>query len=142
VAGVVRTRVPGSILYLDSSALVKLVLTEAETIPLLRLLLAWPYRIASQIGFVEVHRAIRRASEDRMVLRCLEEVLTTIHFMDVHMEIFAEASLLQPRTLRSLDAIHLASALSLRPELGAFVTYDRTLAGAARKLDLNVLTPT
>ena len=132
----------GDILYLDSSALVKLILIEAESIPLLRLLLAWPYRITSQIGFVEVHRAIRRASEDEKVLRCLEEVLATIHFMDVHMNILAEASLLQPKALRSLDAIHLASAVTLKPELGAFVTYDRNLADAARDLDIRVLSPT
>jgi predicted nucleic acid-binding protein len=132
---------PASVLYLDSSALVKLILPEAETVPLLRLLLSWPYRIASQVAFVEVHRAVRRVSEDDVVLRRAEEVLNTIHFMDIHSGVLCEASFLQPRTLRSLDAIHLASALNLRPELGAMVTYDGGMAEAAKRLHLKVLAP-
>jgi predicted nucleic acid-binding protein len=132
---------PASILYLDSSALVKLILPEAETIPLLRLLLSWPYRIASEIAFVEVHRAVRRTSADDVTLRRAEEVLTTIHFMEIHSGVLCEASLLQPRTLRSLDAIHLASALNLRPGLGAMVTYDGGMTEAARRLHLKVLAP-
>ncbi|MEA2600307.1 MAG: uncharacterized protein QOF89_1299 [Acidobacteriota bacterium] len=132
---------PASVLYLDSSALVKLILPEAETVPLLRMLLSWPYRIASQVAFVEVHRAVRRASEDDVVLQRAEEVLNTIHFMDVHSGVLCEASHLQPRTLRSLDAIHLASALNLRPELGAMVTYDGGMTEAAKRLHLKVLAP-
>lgn len=132
---------PASILYLDSSALVKLILPEAETVPLLRLLLSWPYRIASEVAFVEVHRAVRRSSEDDAVLLRAEEVLTTIHFMEIHRGVLCEASLLQPWTLRSLDAIHLASALNLRPELGAMVTYDGGMTAAAKRLHIKVLAP-
>jgi len=132
---------PASILYLDSSALVKLILPEAETIPLLRLLLAWPYRIASQIAFVEVHRAVRRATTDETIFRRAEEVLSTIHFMDIHQDILADAALLDPKTVRSLDAIHVASAASLRPELGGMVTYDNGMATAAKRLKLPVLAP-
>ncbi len=131
----------GSILYLDSSALVKLIVPEAETIPLLRLMLAWPYRLASQLGFVEVHRAVRRVSRDYELQKRAEDVLSTIHFMDVHMEILGEATLLEPLHLRSLDAIHVASALSLGREIGGFVTYDRTMTEAARRMKLNVLAP-
>jgi len=132
---------PASILYLDSSALVKLILPEAETIPLLRLLLAWPYRIASQIAFVEVHRAVRRATTDETIHRRAEEVLSTIHFMDIHQDILADAALLDPKTVRSLDAIHVASAASLRPELGGMVTYDNGMAAAAKRMKLPVLAP-
>ena len=131
----------GSILYLDSSALVKLIVPEAETIPLLRLMLAWPYRLASQLGFVEVHRAVRRVSRDYELQKRAEDVLSTIHFMDVHMEILGEATLLEPLHLKSLDAIHVASALSLRHEIGGFVTYDRNMTDAARRMKLNVLAP-
>jgi predicted nucleic acid-binding protein len=66
----------GSILYLDSSALVKLIVPEAETIPLLRLMLAWPYRLAAVIlgnevgGFVTYDRNMRDAAH-RMKLNVL-----------------------------------------------------------------------
>ena len=132
---------PASILYLDSSALVKLILPEAETIPLFRLLLAWPYRIASQIAFVEVHRAVRRATVDETIFRRADDVLSTIHFMDIHQSILADAALLDPKPLRSLDAIHIASAASLVPELGGMVTYDNGMAAAAKRLKLPVLSP-
>lgn len=132
---------PADILYLDSSALVKLILPEEETLALFRLLLSWPYRLASQIGFVEVNRAVRRASMDHVVLRRAEEVLSTIHFMELRMDALGEAVCLEPLHLRSLDAIHVASALTLKPEIGAFVTYDRTMADAARRLGLKVLSP-
>lgn len=131
----------GSILYLDSSALVKLILPEEETLALFRLLLAWPYRLASQIGFVEVYRAVRRTSMDRAVLKRAEEVMATIHFLELRMDALGEAVCLEPLHLRSLDAIHVASAVTLKPEIGAFVTYDRLMADAARRLDLNVLSP-
>lgn len=131
----------GSILYLDSSALVKLIVPEAETVPLLRFMLSWPYRLASQVGFVEVHRAVRRVSRDYELQRRAEEVLSTIHFMDIYMDILGEASLLEPLHLRSMDAIHIASALSLGREVGGFVTYDRNMTDAARRVKLNVLAP-
>jgi uncharacterized protein len=51
------------------------------------------------------------------------------------------AGSLDPERLRSLDALHLATALSVRNELGAFVTYDHRLAEAARGHELNVLSP-
>ncbi|HEX6898387.1 MAG TPA: type II toxin-antitoxin system VapC family toxin [Thermoanaerobaculia bacterium] len=132
---------PADILYIDSSALVKLVLPEKETVALFRLLLSWPYRLVNHIGFVEVHRAVRRASADREVLRRVEEVLSSIHFMETHMGILGDATLLEPFHLRSLDAIHLATAYGLRHELGAFVN-DRRMADGARSLNLKVLSPT
>src|SRR5579884_2432397 len=48
---------------------------------------------------------------------------------------------LEPRTLRSLDAMHLAAALAIGPELGAFLTYDERLAEAARGVGLTVHAP-
>ena len=131
----------GSILYLDSSALVKLIVPEAETIPLFRLLLAWPYRLASEVGFVEVHRAVRRVSREYELQKRAEDVLSTIHFMDVHMGILVEASLLEPLHLKSLDAIHIATAVTLGSEVGGFVTYDRNMRYAALQMKLNVLAP-
>jgi uncharacterized protein len=56
-------------------------------------------------------------------------------------EILLRAGTLDPVALRSLDAIHLASALALGPHVQAFVTYDRTLGRAARAAGMKVLTP-
>jgi uncharacterized protein len=131
----------GDLLYLDSSALVKLIVPEAESLPLLRLLLAWPRRITSHIAFVEVHRAIRRLPQGDDLSRRAEEVLSTISFMDLHFGILGEACFLEPDHLRSLDALHLASALFLGKHLGGFVTYDRNQATAAARRSLKILAP-
>lgn len=55
--------------------------------------------------------------------------------------VLAEAASLEPPALRSLDAIHLATALSVRDEIGAFFTYDQRLAGAAVESGLAVVQP-
>lgn len=131
----------GDVLYLDSSALVKLILPEEETIPLFRLLLAWPYRVTNMIGFVEVQRAVRKAFPDDSLGRRSEEVLSYITFLELRLEVLAEACYVEPLHLRSADAIHLATAVRIGPELGGFVTYDRLLRDAARQRNLNVLSP-
>lgn len=136
-----KSRLYGDLLYLDSSALVKLILPEAESLSLLRLLLAWPRRISSHIAFVEVHRAIRRSSLEDDISRRAEEVLSSINFMDLHFGILGEACFLEPEHLRSMDALHLASAVFLGKHLGGFVTYDRILASAAARRNLKVLAP-
>jgi len=51
------------------------------------------------------------------------------------------ATALRPTGLRSVDALHLATALSIRDEIGAFVTYDERLAVAATEHGLSVATP-
>ena len=54
----------------------------------------------------------------------------------------ARAAVLEPVTLRPLDALHLATALEVREELTAFVTYDERLAVGAEAVGLTVLAPT
>lgn len=56
-------------------------------------------------------------------------------------EVLTEAASIDPATLRSLDAVHLATALSIREEIGVFVTYDQRLAGAAAEQGLVVVQP-
>lgn len=131
----------GELLYLDSSALVKLVLPEAESAALLESLAAWPVRLSSELARVEVMRAVRRTAHDPAVEQRAEEVLAGLHLMKIDSEIVGRAARLEPRTLRSLDAIHLASALSLGEDLGAIVIYDNGLATAAADRGLTVLTP-
>jgi uncharacterized protein len=129
------------LLYLDSSALVKLVLPEAETPALLASLVDWPNRVSSEIALVEVRRAARRASAAEAVRRRAEEVLAGLHLLRLDLAILDQAARLEPESLRSLDAIHLASALALGADLGGFVAYDRPLAAAAKGAGLTVLAP-
>lgn len=128
-------------LYLDSSALVKLVLPEPETDALLRFLVDWEDRVSSALATVEVSRAARRASRDDAVRRRARRVVDGIHLVTVDDDVLRIASTLEPTTLRSLDAIHLASALVLQPDLGALVAYDERLALAASQQGLTVLAP-
>jgi uncharacterized protein len=68
-------------------------------------------------------------------------VVAQISVIELNETIRARAAQLEPGTLRSLDALHLASALEIGDELGAVVTYDARMAGAAESLGLAVLAP-
>lgn len=131
----------GELLYLDSSALVKLVLLEAESVVLLESLAAWPERVSSELARVEVMRAARRASEGPIAERRAEEILAGLHLLKIDSDILGRASRLGPPALRSLDAIHLASALSLGDDLGAMAVYDTGLAAAAVASGMEILAP-
>ncbi|HVT17373.1 MAG TPA: type II toxin-antitoxin system VapC family toxin [Thermoanaerobaculia bacterium] len=131
----------GKLLYLDSSALVKLVLREAESDALLRSLGAWPACVTSELAYVEVVRAARRAAADPAVERRAEEVLAAVHLLKIDGELLSQAGRLEPRTVRALDALHLASALSLGDDLGAMAIYDAALAAAAAACGIAVLAP-
>ena len=136
-----RRPLPPKRLYLDSSALVKLVVPEPETNALRRLLRLWPRRSTSALAAVEVPRAARRHSNDAPVARRAEAVLAQVGRIAISREILAQAAELEPASIRSLDAIHLASALTLGRDLGALVTYDADLEKAARALRIDVLSP-
>jgi predicted nucleic acid-binding protein len=129
------------LLYLDSSALVKLVVREAETAALIAFAGGWPERVSSQLARVEVLRALRRAAASPSSRRRAEDILSRIALIRIDDAVIAAASDLDPADLRSLDAIHLATALSLGPELGAFVTYDRRLLEAADRARISAVAP-
>jgi uncharacterized protein len=133
--------VAGELLYLDSSALVKLVLPEAESAALIAHLRSWSAHVTSELATVEVMRAARRASMDPAVEQRAEEVLAGVHLLKVDTDLLEWAARLEPRTLRSLDAVHLASALSLGDDLGAIAVYDGPLAAAATASGLRILAP-
>jgi predicted nucleic acid-binding protein len=130
------------LLYLDSSALVKLVLPEPETGVLLELIADWPERISSWLARVEVLRAVQRAGEDGDVHRRAEEVVSRVGLLRIDAKILNAAARLEPSELRTLDAIHLATALSVGGHLGGVVTYDSRLAQAAECHGVSVLAPT
>jgi uncharacterized protein len=125
-------------LYLDSSAIVKLVSREPETDRLVQLIVDDPATISSELSFVEVVRAVRRVRGD--VLRA-EAVIGGIALVPVDAGIVRSAAELAPATLRSLDAIHVATVLSLSGDVSRLVTYDKRLAEAARSMKVDVSSP-
>lgn len=94
----------------------------------------------SRVAAIEITRAIRRygLSLDLQIAA----LLVNVAYVEMTPEIVRSASWLMSAELRTLDAIHLASALGLGGELDSFVTYDSRLAGAARSHGLPVASPT
>lgn len=130
-----------SLVYLDSSALVKLVVAEPESSVLADFLRGWSERVSSAVALTEVPRALRRAGFGASERRRSREVMARIALVDVDRRILVAAAALDPPALRTLDAIHLATALAVREDLAAIVTYDRRLAAAAERAHLEVSAP-
>lgn len=126
--------------YLDASAIVKLVVAEPETAALERDAADRTALLSSRLSATEVVRAARRQPH-RRVLQQAEEVLESFVFLEVTPAILQRAAVLDPADLRTLDAIHLATALSLGLADLDFLTYDDRLARAARAQGLSVLEP-
>ena len=127
--------------YVDTSALVKLVIAEAET----EALRSWigkerPTLVSCDLARAELMRAVRRAAPDRAVQARL--VLDAITLVAVATATFEAAGRLDPATLRTLDTIHIAAALELGDDLTGMVTYDDRLADAARANGIVVVAPT
>ena len=130
---------PASYPYVDASALVKLVIPEEDSAALRDELGRWPRLKSSALVRTEVVRAAAIVSDAARDVAL--ELVESIDLIAVDEEILDEAARLEPRSLRSLDAIHLASALSLGRGLGVVVTYDRRLEDGARRSGLRVLAP-
>lgn len=119
----------------------KLVAFEPETPALLAHLAGRPQAVSSALARVETLRAIRRAGAARSDRRRAEDVLGRIALIRMDQEILDRATEIEPRDLRTLDAIHLATALSVRSDLAGLVSYDARLAAAAERLGLDVAAP-
>ena len=126
--------------YLDASALVKLIIREAETAALRRYLAHGPPLYSSRIAAVEVRRAVARQGR-RHADEQVEQLLATLRFVELDDELASAAGAAAPPTLRTTDAIHLASALAIADGLKAVVVYDARLAQAVRNAGLSVATP-
>ena len=129
-----------SLLYLDSSALVKLVVAEPETPALLGFLARWPHRVSSALARVEVARAVKRAGARPAARRRATRVLARVALVRIDDPVIAAAARVTPPELRTLDAIHLATARSL-DDLAGIVTYDARLGRAASRARLKVWSP-
>lgn len=133
------------LLYADTSALVKLAVTEAETAAVREELAHWSGVVTSVLTEIELARAVARARErDAMALD--EFAVWTITASLVEIELSATirraAAGLQPSAVRSLDAIHIATALSLGEDLGGVLTYDRRTPDALADRGVAVVAPT
>ena len=126
--------------YLDTSALVKLVVAEAQTAAL-RGWLSGADRVpvTCDLSRTELMRTVKRVAPDRLVQA--RHVLDAVTLLEVTTSMFDAAGRLDPVSLRTLDAIHLAAALSLGDDLEGLVTYDDRQAEAARANAVPVSSP-
>ena len=128
-------------IYLDSAAVVKLVHAEAESQALrdwlgYRSSLGWA---SSVLVEVETVRALARHAPH--AINRLPSVLNLMALVEISPEVRALAQTVTPSSVRTLDAIHLATALRMSDQLTSFVTYDRRLADAAIAAGLTVDSP-
>jgi len=126
--------------YIDSSALVKMIVAEQHSPDLV----AWvqtmnPAFVASDLLKIEALRSARRI--DPSVVKATRDALRSVHFITLSSEVCELAADLEPAVLRSLDAAHVATALGIGDDLDAVITYDQRLAEACANLGLDVVAP-
>ncbi len=125
--------------YVDSSAIVKLVVAEPESKALRRYLARRQPLVSSALARAEVARALMPSGEDAVARG--QDVLRRVQLLRVNDRVLIEAGRLKPTELRSLDAIHLASASQLGASVGQIVTYDERTAEAAKAIGWSVASP-
>lgn len=125
--------------YLDSSAIVKLAVKEPESMALRRWLRRRRPYVASALAVAEVGRALLPFGSP--AVRRGDEALTLMDLVRISPSVLRAAAALEPADLRTLDAVHLATALLLGTDLGRVVTYDERMAEAARSLGMEVSSP-
>ncbi|MDQ3171912.1 MAG: type II toxin-antitoxin system VapC family toxin [Acidobacteriota bacterium] len=126
--------------YLDSSAMAKLLMPERESNALEAAILDKDGLVSSRLSIAECGRALMRAGREPSG-DAVEDVLGAFVLVDVSATLLQDAACLAPALLRALDAIHVATALSLADPDVAFITYDRRMAEAARAHGLTVVQP-
>ncbi|WP_029117919.1 type II toxin-antitoxin system VapC family toxin [Mycobacterium sp. URHB0044] len=131
-------------IYMDTSALTKLLIAEAET-PDLQAWLAvqseqGEYAATSALGRVELMRVVARYGDPGQSERA-RYLLDGLDILPLTEPVIALAETIGPPSLRSLDAIHLAAAAQMERELSAFVTYDHRLLDACREIGLAAASP-
>jgi len=125
--------------YLDSSAIVKLAVEEPESAALRRYLIRRRPLVSSALARAEVGRVLLPFGE--AALRRGQEVLSRLELIRINDRILATAGSLLPPELRTLDAIHLATARHLEADLARLVTYDERMGAVARAIGWSVVAP-
>jgi predicted nucleic acid-binding protein len=126
-------------IYLDSSAIVKLAVTERESAPLRRYLRGRAPLVVSALAQTEVARALLPLGP--AAVERGHDVLTRIELIRISDRILIGAGKLLPTEVRSLDAIHLATMKLLGESLRRLVTYDSRMAAAAKELGITTVAP-
>src|SRR2546428_12231874 len=121
-------------MYVVASSIMRLVVREAGSGGLIEFLGHRVEGASSAVARVEVLRSLHRAGATQAQRDHAVEILQRLALIRINDAILESAAELEPLDLRSLDALHLASALSLQPDLEGIVTYDKRLAAAARPL--------
>ena len=128
-------------IYLDTSALVKLVFEEVES----EALAAWLSerndipKLSAELTTIQLIRTCRRY--DDMAVYAARELLSGLDLIPLTSDLVESASVVGPLELRNLDAIHLASATAVGDSLTSFVVYDSRLGSAAAEIGLPVISP-
>ena len=123
--------------FIDTSALVKLCVEELESVAL-DIFVDGNDLVASELVLTELVRVVRLRSGSTHSARAL---LETLDLVPADQQLLASAGVLQPDGLRSLDAIHLATALTLGDACEGIITYDTRMQEAARAAGLTVPAP-
>jgi uncharacterized protein len=126
--------------YVDASALVKLFKAERETEAFRAALADWPVQVASELIRVEAICTARRLGGDDVLQRA-KAAIESINLIPLSPEIIERATDAHTPPLRAMDAIHLATALTMRDDLGTMFVYDNDLHAAAGAHNLNPLAP-
>ena len=125
-------------LYLDTSALVKLVLRESESDEL-RTFVGAREMVSSQLARTELIRAIAREQPESVPEA--EDLVSEMTLIALSRLLTAQAAWMKPPALRSLDALHVATAASMAGDLEVLVTYDRRMVEAGQMAGLPVASP-
>jgi len=125
--------------YLDSSALVKLAVEEPESGALRAHLRRRKILVSSALARTEVLRALLLEGEEGVARG--RAVLGRIELIRVNDRLLTAAGLLQTPDVRSLDAIHLATAHALGSDLSQVISYDEWMVEAAKGLGLKTASP-
>ncbi len=130
----------GRVAYLDSSAFVKLLVIEPESAALRMALARWPERASAALLRTEVVRSLRRSGNGALVGPA-RRLFRSLRLVRVDELLLDRAGDLYPVKLRSLDAIHLAAAMTIGSDLSVVFTYDDRLRDAAQASGLVVMAP-
>jgi predicted nucleic acid-binding protein len=141
-------------IYFDTCALLKLIREDAQSEALGAFIDGRPATrwLSSEIARTELARTVRRVNHDdrgrlidgprlRAELSFAGRIWERLDLIAVSTRLLEEAAGIEQPFLRTLDAIHLAAALSMRASLSAFVTYDKRLSAAAQEAGLPVQSP-
>ena len=126
-------------LYLDSSALVKLAVAEPESKALRQYLRRNRPHVTSALARTELARALMPLGTEAVQRGAA--VVQHVELIRISDRVLRRAGELEPVELRSLDAIHLATAQLLQPGLRSVITYDDRMADAARAMKIQVRAP-